>query len=71
LSGIYDKLKRNEFMKLKEVIVNVNVKDLEYIDQLPCFQPLYEYFPEEEGVPQEWGRIKTEEAILKFYAYSE
>ena len=50
----------------KNVIVAVHVKDIEEISDLPAFIHSWQYG--EEPHPNEWGKIETSSAIIRFLA---
>ncbi len=56
---------------METLIVYANINDIEKIQKIPGFKPLYEYFEDEKVEREEWGKIFLGDIEIKFYVYSE
>jgi hypothetical protein len=55
---------------MESMIVYAKIDDIEKIQKIPGFKPLYEYFDKENVVREEWGKVVLGNIEIKFYVSS-
>ena len=53
----------------KEIILKIAIEDLVFLNDIVDFEQVWKYSSEVKSDPREFGRIKTNNSIFKFYAY--
>ena len=56
---------------METMIAFVKLEDLDKINTLPQFKPVYEYINGNEVAPEEWGKIIFDNLEIKLYASSQ